>query len=348
MALPIQKLDDRQFQDIVDEAKKRIPHYCKEWTDHNLSDPGVTLIELFAWMTDIILYRLNQVPDLHYIKMMEMLGITLQEPAPATVPVSFWLSKPQPGPVVIPANTEVASTQTETERPIIFTTDRPFKIEVPALATVQSRVLAVNTGQKTFQKHNMRGLIAGLDGIEVFSNTPQVDDALYFGFENDLTDHILGFDLDFDPAGGAGIDPTMPPYIWEASTGEENHRWELCHVEIDQTYGMNRAGQIQVHLPRMGIYKANKIACYWVRMRVKEISSVEAQAGMRPYQTSPILRRLGVNSWGGTVPATHAQQIFGEFLGQSDGSPGQLFQLKSKPKRSATSFSPGIPSVRLS
>jgi predicted phage baseplate assembly protein len=67
MALLPPKLDDRHFQDIVDEAKKRIPQYCKEWTDHNVSDPGVTLIELFAWMTDIILYRMNRVPDLHYI-----------------------------------------------------------------------------------------------------------------------------------------------------------------------------------------------------------------------------------------------------------------------------------------
>ncbi len=83
MALVVPKLDNRTFQDIVDEAKKRIPHYCKEWTDHNVSDPGVTLIELFAWMTDIMLYRLNRVPDLHYIKFMEMLGITLREAVPA-------------------------------------------------------------------------------------------------------------------------------------------------------------------------------------------------------------------------------------------------------------------------
>ena len=123
MALVVPKLDDRQFQDIVDEAKKRIPHYCKEWTDHNVSDPGVTFIELFAWMTDIILYRLNQVPDLHYIKFMEMFGITLKEPFPASVPVTFWLSAPQTTTVLIPKGTEVASTQTETEKSIIFTTD---------------------------------------------------------------------------------------------------------------------------------------------------------------------------------------------------------------------------------
>ena len=106
MALLAPKLDDRSFQELVDEAKKRIPHYCKEWTDHNVSDPGVTLIELFAWMTDLILYRLNRVPELHYIKFMEMLGITLREPVSAKVPVSFWLSAPQDTAMLIPKGTD--------------------------------------------------------------------------------------------------------------------------------------------------------------------------------------------------------------------------------------------------
>ena len=52
MALPAPNLDDRRFQDLVDEAKRLVQRRCPEWTDHNVSDPGVTLIELFAWMTD--------------------------------------------------------------------------------------------------------------------------------------------------------------------------------------------------------------------------------------------------------------------------------------------------------
>ena len=103
MSLPVPKLDDRHFQDLVDEAKKRIPHYTKEWTDHNVSDPGVTLVELFAFMTDVLLYRLNQVPDLHYVRFLEMLGVRLKPPQPASVPVTFWLSAPQPTPIVIPS-----------------------------------------------------------------------------------------------------------------------------------------------------------------------------------------------------------------------------------------------------
>ncbi|MFQ5401118.1 MAG: putative baseplate assembly protein [Anaerolineae bacterium] len=331
MALAAPKLDDRQFQDIVDEAKKRIPHYCREWTDHNVSDPGVTLIELFAWMTDIILYRLNQVPNRHTIKFMEMMGIRLQEPVPAKVPVTFWLSAPQETAVVIPAGTEVASTQTETERSIVFTTDQDFRVSPPQLAAVMSRVAASGEKGKQYRTQNLRRLAAGFEGFDLFTPEPQVDDALYFGFENDLSHHVLGFEMDCDPAGGAGIDPTLPPYIWEASTGDMNDRWHPCPVDVDTTKGLNSSGRIRIHLPAMGKYTANKKNLYWVRARVRQITATDSQEGMRPYQTTPRLRQMTAASWGGTAPATHAQQINKEFLGQSDGTPGQQFQLQVTP-----------------
>lgn len=331
MSLPAPKLDDRHFQDLVDEAKKRIPHYCKEWTDHNVSDPGVTLIELFAWMTDILLYRLNQVPDLHYVRFMEMMGVKLREPEPARAPVTFWLSAPQTTPIVIPAGTEVASTQTETEASIVFTTDNDFRIVPPTLAAVMNRVATNRPGQKQYHVQSLRRLEAGFEGFEVFSPVPQGDDALYFGFESDLSHHILGLEMECDPAGGAGIVPALPPYVWEASTGDKDHRWLPCPVEMDTTGGMNTPGRIQIHLPKMGKYHVNEQSLYWVRVRVKEISPAEERDGMLPYQVSPRLRHATVSSWGGTVQTTHAQQVVQEFLGRSDGSAGQRFKLQMTP-----------------
>ena len=82
MSLPSPNLDDRTFQEIVDEVKRQIGRRCPEWTDHNVSDPGVTLIELFAWMTEMALYRMNQVPEKNYLRFLEMLGISLEPPAP--------------------------------------------------------------------------------------------------------------------------------------------------------------------------------------------------------------------------------------------------------------------------
>jgi len=331
MALAAPKLDDRSFQDIVDEAKKRIPHYCKEWTDHNVSDPGVTLIELFAWMTDIVLYRMNQVPDLHYIKFMEMLGIKLQEPVPASAPVTFYLSAPQETPIVIPGGTQVASTQTETEPSIVFTADESFRVQPPVLADIISRVTAGSGAEKQYRSHSVRRLEAGYEGFEIFSEVPQTNDALYFGFENDLSRHILGLEMDHDPAGGAGVDPTMPPYVWEASSGDREERWHECDVEMDSTKGLNVPGQIQIHLPKMGRYSINEKSFYWVRVRIKEISPAEEQEGMRPYQVSPKLLKVSAASWGGTLSATHASLNDNEFLGRSDGSAGQRFQLQHMP-----------------
>ncbi len=331
MALVTPKLDDRGFQDIVDEAKKRIPHYCKEWTDHNVSDPGITLIELFAWMTDIILYRLNQVPDLHYIKFMDMLGIRLQEAVPANAPVTFWLSAPQETPVIIPAGTEVASTQTETEPSIVFTTDANFRILPPELKMVMTRVAAGSGLEKQYRSHNLRRLEAGFEGFEIFSQVPQTDDALYFGFENDLSHHILGLEMDCDPAGGAGVDPTIPPYLWEASSGDPEERWQICDVDMDTTKALNTAGRTLVHLPKMGRYNINNQSLYWLRVRIKDISSGEEREGMRPYQVSPKLRQVTAASWGGTIPATHAERVTREFLGRSDGSAGQRFLVQMTP-----------------
>src|SRR5690242_10003854 len=133
MPLPTPSLDDRHFQDIVDQVKSMIPRYCPEWTDHNVSDPGVTLIELFAWMTDMLLYRVNQVPDKNYIKFMELLGIKLEGPRAASAPVTFYLSAAQPGEVTIAADTEVATVRTETNPAIIFTTESALALRPPVL-----------------------------------------------------------------------------------------------------------------------------------------------------------------------------------------------------------------------
>src|SRR5215469_4566909 len=126
MTLPVPRLDDRRFQDLVDEAKTQIPRYCPEWTDHNVSDPGVALIELFAWMTEILLYRMNQVPTRNYIKFLEMIGVRLEPPQPARTEVLFRLIAPQNASVIIAAGTEVATLRTSTQQAIIFATEQPL------------------------------------------------------------------------------------------------------------------------------------------------------------------------------------------------------------------------------
>ncbi|MEG4495034.1 hypothetical protein [Microcoleus sp. D3_18_C4] len=63
MPLPLPNLDDRTYADLVEEARSLIPIECREWTDHNPSDTGIILIELLAWLTEMVLYRVNRVTD---------------------------------------------------------------------------------------------------------------------------------------------------------------------------------------------------------------------------------------------------------------------------------------------
>src|ERR1700746_2818868 len=96
MALPAPNLDDRRFQNLVDDAKRLVQRRSPKWTDPNVSDPGVTLIETFAYMTDQLLYRLNRVPDRNYIKFLELIGVRLFPPTAARAAIPFWLAGTQP------------------------------------------------------------------------------------------------------------------------------------------------------------------------------------------------------------------------------------------------------------
>ena len=142
--LPNSNLDDRTFQDLVDECILRIPRYCPEWTNYNPGDAGITLVELFAWLTDQMLLRFNQIPRRNYVTFLEMLGIRLQAAAPARTELTFYLSAAQPSIYEIAAGTEVATIRTETEEAVVFSTDQTLRIGQPQITHFLSAAEAEN------------------------------------------------------------------------------------------------------------------------------------------------------------------------------------------------------------
>ncbi|MEL6763828.1 MAG: putative baseplate assembly protein, partial [Cyanobacteria bacterium J06607_6] len=134
--LPKSNLDDRTFEDLVEECLQRIPRYCPEWTNHNPSDPGITLVELFSWLTDQMLGRFNQVPRRQYVAFLELLGIRLQPPTPAQVEMTFYLSSALPQLYTIPAGIELATERITSEEAIVFTTEAPLAIGCPHIRHV--------------------------------------------------------------------------------------------------------------------------------------------------------------------------------------------------------------------
>ncbi len=81
MPLPLPNLDDRTYDDLVQEAIALIPTYAPDWTNHNPSDPGITLIELFAYLTEILIYRLNRVTPANQYAFLKLLNGSGWHPA---------------------------------------------------------------------------------------------------------------------------------------------------------------------------------------------------------------------------------------------------------------------------
>lgn len=124
---PVPRLDDRTFQELMDEMRSLIPIYCPEWTNHNPSDPGITLLELFAFLTEIMLYRLNRVPVRTLFSLLDVLGIQPQPPSAARTPIVV-----NPNPTahgyLLKAGAAVGARRAGTGEPLIFETERDLLI----------------------------------------------------------------------------------------------------------------------------------------------------------------------------------------------------------------------------
>src|ERR671932_277266 len=80
---PPPTIDSRRYQELLDDALARIPVHNPEWTNFNQSDPGVTIVELFAFLTENLLYRANQIPERNRRKFLSLLGVPLDPPSSA-------------------------------------------------------------------------------------------------------------------------------------------------------------------------------------------------------------------------------------------------------------------------
>jgi hypothetical protein len=74
MSLELPNLDDRRFTDLVEEALALIPAHAPEWTNHNPSDPGITLVEMFAYLSEMLIYRLNRVTEANQRAFLQLLN----------------------------------------------------------------------------------------------------------------------------------------------------------------------------------------------------------------------------------------------------------------------------------
>jgi predicted phage baseplate assembly protein len=316
VALPAPNLDDRRFQQLVDDAKRLVQRRCPEWTDHNISDPGVTLIEAFAFMVDQLLYRLNRVPDRNYIKFLELIGIELYPPTAARAPITFWLSASQPEDIEVPSDTAVATRRTEALESVRFSTMENLVIKHVELfrtlteqeeAKFVDQNLSLDTNQPFF----------------AFDRVPKPGDAMYIGLTDAAPSNALAINLRCSIE-GVGVDPEDPPVVWESWNGTD---WELCEQEHDGTGGLNRDGEVIIHLShqhRVSVLDGQRAG--WVRCRV-----VPPKEHQPFYTASPRIHSIAVGTVGGTVDAINAALVVHDVLGEGEGVPGLELRLRHAP-----------------
>jgi predicted phage baseplate assembly protein len=340
--LPKSDLDDRTFQDLVEECILRIPRYCPEWTNYNPGDPGITMIELFAWLTDQMLLRFNQVPRRQYVAFLEMLGVRLLPPSPAHTDVTFYLTAALPHRYSIATGTEVATTRTETEAAIVFSTDRPLVIGVPRIhhfltaetAEPEPKILRDRLTNQWSQDAN--GEWEGREQF-IFNERPIAGNCFYLVFSPDepLEGNVLAVTLQGAAATATGINPDQPPRHWEAwdglawrpillKEGDDHTRGFSFSEGGDAAPNQVQSADVILHLPMN--WPSTYFSTYqgrWVRCVCRP------EGGQSSYSRSPQLMGMSVRAVGGMVATSQCLLIRDELLGESDGTPGQTIQLQS-------------------
>jgi len=346
--LPKPNLDDRQFNDLVEECLLRIPRYCPEWTNHNPSDPGITLLELFAWLTDQMLFRFNQVPYRHYIVFLELLGIRLQPPAPAQTALTFYLTQAQADAVRVPYSTEVATLRTENEPAIIFSTEQELVVGTPQIKHLLTANIVEEHPRQWSDRTPPPQQWDRFTETQLFEqSTP--GNCFYLVLEapeNSIQGNVIALNLKGASARTTGINPDDPPRQWQAWNG---YSWEaVLRVETDdRTKGFSFSefsqspqnsvqdgADVILHLPQrfpeweFGSFEAgeSRHRGHWLRCVYTPPRDLQPS-----YSCSPAIVGLAVRAIGGTVNASQCVRIERESLGISNGKPGQVFELQGKP-----------------
>ncbi|MDS0260497.1 putative baseplate assembly protein [Haloarcula sp. S1CR25-12] len=347
MGIDVPNLDDRDYEAYLEQAKKLIPAYSEEWTDFNPHDPGITILEVLAWVTETHTYQLDQITDAHREKYLQLMGYHRRLQEPATAPVV--LSPPSSAAGErLPAGSRLLVTDGTDER-YRFETDHDLVLTDASLARL---VTADRNGvTDNSQENNTDGMF-----YRPFGNPVERGDELYLGFDGDpfaagrsLTlvanyhDENLPAPTPADP-GDPDFEPTVSLQWAYRPPGADG--WRPLTVAEDRTTTLYEGGAIELFAPddapRMddgAPFDVTDSAHVWIRCRVE-------RAG---YEIPPQLDAIEPN----TVAASHRVHVGDETLSQVSGlgEPtalnGQTYELEHTPVFSAEIRVDGAPFVEV-
>ncbi|NHN32415.1 putative baseplate assembly protein [Paenibacillus agricola] len=303
--LPIPNLDDRYFDQIVEEARRAIPKLFPQWTDENAHDPGITLVELMSWMTEVQQYYLNRITEKNERKFLKLLGIHLRESTPATAQLTFTGLQEQH---VLPKGTKLMAIDQ------MFETSHTLQI-VPS--TLDKIIVRTDVAASDYTSSNQHDSVA----YYAFGPEAKSGSKLYLGFDRELPQDVLitiSFKL-FDgypvPVGKAA-DGTAElissgDVSWKYVGSEDGEGWLPVELVHDATVQLSQSGQLvfRLHTPMrpMLVHPANDKRRYWL------CCTLEREG----YELSPKLEQVHINAVTAVQQTTWSEVIHFNSTGEA-------------------------------
>lgn len=332
-------LDDRTWQDLVDEMTGLIPK-SSPWTDRNPSDLGITLIELFAWLVEQLIYRLNRVPEKNYIAFLNLLDITRDPPAPARTFLTFSAQKDA---VPVQKGTRAETQGSEREAPIVFETDADLEDVLPINLTHVLLVKLQDTAYSTMPIEDAFALPPGAGTRVTVAANARVQICL--GFDA-ATERSLKLQMMFSkplPRPDLGK-PSSYKVIWRYSAdAPDPFAWPeipgfapTANSWTRQVADLQQDGAVELTLPikKIGATQAwsQQDAGKWEPGGVGQPPSGPCWIGIQIQNLSNISLDLGINFiLFNSVSAHNALTVTSESVGTGTGLDFQVLSLQRRP-----------------
>ncbi|HEX6625017.1 MAG TPA: putative baseplate assembly protein, partial [Pyrinomonadaceae bacterium] len=217
MPLQLPVLDNRNFEQLLTEAKRRIPVYTPEWTNFDVdSDPGITIVQLFAFLTESLLYRADRIPERNRLKFLQLLGIPLLQAAPAQGLVRIINERGPVAPLPLEGGIVVAAGQVN-----FLTLDPVNALPVDAVAYYKRRIPSDDPRYEEFRTKYQAILDAAQAALELEAegddDGPTLDGGAGSAGESDATAVRLDF---YESTQMPAPTPSEPNPVLDLSTDE--------------------------------------------------------------------------------------------------------------------------------
>lgn len=310
--LPQLNLDDRFYDQMVEEARKAIPAVYPDWTDENTHDPGITFLEMFSWLIEMQQYYLNQVTDKNVMKYLKLLGTTPKSARPASADINC---------------REVAEETVLLKGTKLYAEHIPFETTESVLllpVQLQKIIVRSNTSTQDFTSNNNNSMVS----FYAFGAVPAKGNRLLIGLSDGLplNQHLLlmvhlfhnyPIQAQTIKSGDAFYPSGQVSWKYYGLDEQGNEDWYPLEILEDATYHFSQSGKVAFQLKHpmraKAFYPEPDTERFWLCCEVENGG----------YEIPPKVEKISIN----TVPVKQGSTLSFSELRHSSGEPDQQFVL---------------------